>query len=91
MSHVYPADLRISGCASIPRKAGVSAAKEPNRYREEDQVGETRASLGMPELERPRTSEPAVSNSPVSNRFHGLASVRRSVSGHEYNVSNTKQ
>ena len=50
----------------MPRKAGERAAREPKRYREEEEVGETRVRLATLELERASPPGPAAWNSPAS-------------------------
>lgn len=54
-----------AGTALMPRKAGDRAAKEPRRFKEDEDLGETLAKLAIPEPERARPPRPVAWKRPA--------------------------
>lgn len=59
------ANLRGGAGALMPRKAGERAAREPKRYSEDEEEGDTLARLVTPEPERASPPGPAGLNGPA--------------------------
>lgn len=51
----------------MPRKEGERAAREPKRYREDEDVGDTLARLVIPDAERAKPPGPAGWNGPATS------------------------